>query len=184
MTTATAPPAHTFQLASIASPIGQIHLAFEGDTLRALRFDGMQSTVAALLARQFGADARITKSREPHPAIDALRGYFEGDLGALDAIDVDPAGTPFQQSVWRELRRIPVGRTASYAEIAARIGAPKSFRAVARANATNPIGIVIPCHRVIGANGDLRGYGGGIDRKIWLLDHERRAHQPALTTDS
>ena len=166
-------PTHTFHTTSIDSPVGRIALAFEGETLRALRFDGMQSTVASLLARQFGADARIVETDGAHPAVDALRAYFEGDLGALDAIAVDPAGTPFQQRVWRELRRIPVGQTASYAQIAQRIGAPTSFRAVARANATNPIGVVIPCHRVIGADGALRGYGGGVERKRWLLAHER-----------
>lgn len=166
-------PTHTFHTTSLDSPVGRIALAFEGETLRALRFDGMQSTVASLLARQFGAEARIVESSAAHPAVDALRAYFEGDLAALDAIAVDPAGTPFQQRVWRELRRIPIGQTASYAQIAQRIGAPTSFRAVARANATNPIGVVIPCHRVIGADGALRGYGGGVERKRWLLAHER-----------
>jgi methylated-DNA-[protein]-cysteine S-methyltransferase len=165
-------PTHTFHVTSVESPVARIALALEGDTLRALRFDGMQSTVASLLARQFGADAVIVESDDAHPAVDALRAYFAGDLGALDAIAVDPAGTPFQQRVWRELRRIPVGQTASYAQIASRIGAPTAFRAVARANATNPIGVVIPCHRVIGADGALRGYGGGVDRKRWLLAHE------------
>jgi methylated-DNA-[protein]-cysteine S-methyltransferase len=96
-------------------------------------------------------------------------------MAALDAIEVDTGGTPFQQRVWQELRRIPAGSTRSYSEVARAIGRPSAVRAVAAANGANPVSIVIPCHRVIGADGSLTGYGGGLHRKRWLLAHERRA---------
>ncbi len=105
-----------------------------------------------------------------------VRDYLGGDLQALDELEVDPLGTPFQLGVWRALRRIPPGKTLSYAELARSIGQPRAVRAVARANALNPISLVIPCHRVIGADGMLRGYAGGLDRKQWLLAHERQRH--------
>jgi methylated-DNA-[protein]-cysteine S-methyltransferase len=101
-----------------------------------------------------------------------IRKYLAGDLFALDAIEVAPEGTPFQQKVWAQLRKIPVGKTISYGELAKRIGNPRAVRAVARANATNPVAIVIPCHRVIGSDGTLTGYAGGLPRKRWLLSHE------------
>jgi methylated-DNA-[protein]-cysteine S-methyltransferase len=102
-----------------------------------------------------------------------VRAYFEGDLHALEAIEVAPKGTEFQRSVWAALSRIPVGETVSYSAIASEIGRPSAVRAVAAANGANPIAIVIPCHRVIGKDGTLVGYGGGLERKIWLLRHER-----------
>jgi methylated-DNA-[protein]-cysteine S-methyltransferase len=178
MKTATKRQPTTLRIATIASPVGDITVAMRGDELCALKFAGDRTSVWPELARRFGPDAALEEASPRHPVVSALRAYFAGDLAALEAIVVSPAGTDFQQRVWRELRAIPVGRTASYADIARRIGAPKAFRAVARANATNPIGIVIPCHRVIGADGALRGYGGGLDRKAWLLEHERAAAAP------
>jgi methylated-DNA-[protein]-cysteine S-methyltransferase len=102
-----------------------------------------------------------------------LKAYFAGDLTTFD-LPLRMKGTEFQQSVWRALRTIPYGETASYTEIAVEVGRPKACRAVGLANGRNPIGIVVPCHRVIGASGSLTGYGGGLDRKQWLLDHERK----------
>ncbi len=107
--------------------------------------------------------------------------YFDGELGALDTIEVDPGGSPFQARVWQALRKIEVGGTRSYQELAASIGQPTAARAVARANATNPIPLVIPCHRVIHADGSLSGYGGGVERKRWLLRHEAAAVEFRLT---
>jgi methylated-DNA-[protein]-cysteine S-methyltransferase len=102
-----------------------------------------------------------------------MRAYFKGDIGAIDRLPVDEsAGTPFQRSVWRALRKIKSGKTISYAELARRIGKPKAVRAAGLANGQNPISIVVPCHRVIGSNGTLTGYGGGLPRKKWLLEHE------------
>ena len=96
--------------------------------------------------------------------------YFAGDVEAIDDIPVQTAGTPFQRSVWNELRNIPSGAAVSYGKLAEQIARPKAVRAVGLANGSNPIGIVVPCHRVIGSDGSLTGYGGGLERKRWLLD--------------
>lgn len=105
-----------------------------------------------------------------------LREYFGGTRTRFD-IPCAAHGTPFQKSVWAALTRIPFGATCSYADIARDIGNPKAVRAVGLANGRNPISIIVPCHRVIGANGSLTGYGGGIERKEWLLKHEARARR-------
>ena len=144
----------------------------------------MQSTVASLLARQFGAEARIVESSAAHPAVDALRAYFEGDLGALDAIAVDPAGTPFQQRVWQALCAIPAGQTLSYSELALRLGMPTGARAVASAVAANPIAVAVPCHRVVRNDGSISGYRWGVERKRALLLREARQAQEASGKDA
>jgi methylated-DNA-[protein]-cysteine S-methyltransferase len=112
----------------------------------------------------------------------ALAAYFDGDVHALNPLVTEPRGTEFQRLVWAALRRIPVGRTISYGELAIIIGRPAAARAVGMANGANPIPVVVPCHRVIGADGSLTGFGGGINRKKWLLAHEdvhlRSADQP------
>jgi methylated-DNA-[protein]-cysteine S-methyltransferase len=100
--------------------------------------------------------------------------YFAGDLTAIEKLRVETGGTHFQHEVWRALRDIACGTTISYAQLAERIGRPNAVRAVGLANGSNPVGIVVPCHRVIGANGSLTGYGGGIERKRWLLEHESK----------
>jgi len=105
-----------------------------------------------------------------------LHAYFLGKLESFD-VELAPEGTPFQQRVWKELLKIPYGETISYGELSRRIGNPNASRAVGLANGSNPIGIVVPCHRVIGANGTLTGYGGGLPRKKWLLEHEAK-HAP------
>ena len=110
---------------------------------------------------------------DPGGVSSALKAYFDGELTAIDGLAVCADGTPFQQTVWRALRDIPCGQTISYSTLARRIGRPTAVRAVGLANGSNPVGIVVPCHRVIGANGTLTGYGGGLDRKRWLLAHER-----------
>lgn len=102
----------------------------------------------------------------------AFASWFGGDCRALEALPLAPAGTSFQRSVWGALREIPAGATASYAEIARRVGSPGAARAVGGANHHNPIAIAIPCHRVIGSDGRLVGYAGGVERKRWLLAHE------------
>ncbi|WP_377272828.1 methylated-DNA--[protein]-cysteine S-methyltransferase [Peterkaempfera sp. SMS 1(5)a] len=108
-----------------------------------------------------------------------LDAYFAGDLTHFD-LDLSLDGTAFQRSVWAGLLTIPYGTTVSYGELAARLGQPGASRAVGLANGRNPVGIIVPCHRVVGANGSLTGYGGGLDRKRWLLDFERGAHQTVL----
>jgi methylated-DNA-[protein]-cysteine S-methyltransferase len=110
---------------------------------------------------------------EPSGIAARVRAYFEGDLDALDDLPVRfERGTPFQREVWEALRTIPLGETISYAELARRVGRPGAYRAVGAANGQNPVGVVVPCHRVIAADGTLGGYGGGLDRKRWLLAHE------------
>jgi methylated-DNA-[protein]-cysteine S-methyltransferase len=113
-------------------------------------------------------------SRDPFGCTSALRAYFDGQIEAIDGLVVDAEGTDFQRRVWRALRRIPAGTTCSYGELARTVGAPRASRAVGAANGANPIGLVVPCHRVIGSDGTLTGYGGGLERKRWLLAHEAR----------
>lgn len=102
----------------------------------------------------------------------SLKAYFAGELAAIEGIRVATGGTDFQRSVWMALRKIPLGETISYGALASRLKCPRSARAVGLANGANPVGIVVPCHRVIGADGSLTGYGGGLQRKRWLLEHE------------
>lgn len=128
---------------------------------------------SAICAVEFDDERPPSNCRDPLGASSRIRAYFDGDLQALDDLPVDPQGTAFQRSVWSALRRIPVGRTTSYGRLAASLGNPNATRAVGLANGRNPIAIVIPCHRVIGADGSLTGYGGGLHRKRWLLEHER-----------
>lgn len=128
-----------------------------------------------LLAVRFASAAEPSEGAAPsgHVEIRArLAAYFEGDLQAIETIAVAPAGTAFQLQVWHALREIRAGATWSYSQLAARIGRPAAIRAVGAANGANPIPIVLPCHRVIGSNGRLVGYGGGLERKQWLLAHE------------
>lgn len=143
------------------TPIGPLVLAGEGDgALHAIRFHGH-------------ADAAWAADQAPfHRAIEQLRAYFAAELTCFD-LPLAPAGTPFQLRVWRELQTIPYGETASYRNIAERIGKPDAVRAVGAANGANPIPIVIPCHRIIGSNGKLTGFGGGLDTKEKLLKLER-----------
>jgi methylated-DNA-[protein]-cysteine S-methyltransferase len=124
------------------------------------------------LLRAHHGEIELREERERLGIRAALERYFAGDLFALDGLPVATNGTAFQQTVWRALRAIPAGTTLSYGALAIRIGKPQAMRAVGLANGANPVGIVVPCHRVIGANGTLTGYGGGLPRKRWLLAHE------------
>ena len=117
----------------------------------------------------------LERASDPGGATSALRAYFAGDLDAIAELVVAPRGTAFQRAVWRALREIPCGETRTYGEVAQRIGQPTAVRAVGLANGANPVGVVVPCHRVIGADGTLTGYGGGLERKRWLLAHESAA---------
>jgi len=153
------------------SPIGPINLAVHAGRLCALGFPEHWARKRAALERRCG---RVEWLRRDDAADMARRlaAYFAGDLQALRAVEIDLGGTPFQQRVWTALRRLPPGQTASYGELARAIGHATAVRAVGAANGANPVGIVVPCHRVIGADGSLTGYGGGIERKRWLLRHE------------
>ncbi len=114
----------------------------------------------------------LTSAAEPCTIGRNVQAYFDGDLGVIEDIPVQTGGTVFQREVWKALRLIPSGMTTSYGALAARIGRPKASRAVGLANGSNPVSIVVPCHRVIGANAKLTGYGGGLYRKEWLIAHE------------
>jgi methylated-DNA-[protein]-cysteine S-methyltransferase len=162
------------QIDHIATPIGELVIIADAKgRLRAIDWRDHEPRMLQLLGRYCGkAGYTLSKRRDPGGLSTALHAYFKGDLHAIDRLPVDTGGTDFQQSVWRELRRIPCGKTISYAELAARIGKPKAVRAAGLANGANPVSIVLPCHRVIGSDGSLTGYGGGLHRKRWLLAHE------------
>jgi len=155
----------------VKSPIGDIVLACNGDALCALEFIDAEKRMVAWLRRRFGEFERVDAA-DPGGVCTRIGNYLLGDLHALDDIVVDGGGTTFQRKVWKGLRRIAAGKVVSYQGLAQRLGMPTSVRAVARANALNPISIVVPCHRVIGSDGSLTGYGGGLPRKRWLLEHE------------
>ncbi len=163
-----------FAIDRIASPVGTITLVWDQDhALRALDFEDYEARMQRLLRRHYG-DCTPVPASAPGAVKEALARFFAGDVEAIAPLAVRTNGTDFQRRVWAALRRIPAGRTITYGELAATIGAPAASRAVGLANGANPIAIVVPCHRVIGANGTLTGYGGGLARKRWLLDHERR----------
>lgn len=148
------------------SPIGPLLLTSDGAALTGVYMTDHEHVPE--IGRDWVEDATAAPLPE---AIRQLTAYFAGKLTEFD-LPLAPAGTAFQKQVWQELGRIPFGITASYGEIAERIGNPKGVRAVGLANGRNPILIIVPCHRVIGANGKLVGYGGGLPRKEWLLAHE------------
>jgi methylated-DNA-[protein]-cysteine S-methyltransferase len=168
-----APPEH-LNLDRLETPIGEAFLvADENGILCAFDWIDHEERLRRLLSRYYGAAVRLSDGPAPSGIRAAFAAYFAGDLAALESIPCRRTGTPFQQTAWAALRKIPVGQTVSYGEQARRMGKPKAMRAVGLANGANPIGVVIPCHRVIGANGSLTGYGGGLQRKLWLLRHER-----------
>jgi len=158
----------------IDTPIGKMFVVADGEgNLRALYFADYEEGMRQALRRHYGKNAfTLTAAGNPHGLSAAIAKYFAGDLKVIDKLPVKTAGTPFQRDVWRALREIPCGKTVSYGELAQRIGRPAAVRAVGLANGSNPIGVVVPCHRVIGADGSLTGYGGGLERKRWLLQHE------------
>ncbi len=160
-------------VSSFPTPIGEALLITDQEgNLRTLDFRDYEPRMRRLLRLQYGKDIALDDGPAPKKLARALTAYFDGDIGALDDIACEMAGTPFQRSVWKALRKIPGGQTTSYGALARRIGRPAAMRAVGAANGANPISIVVPCHRVIGTDGSLTGYGGGLDRKRWLLKHE------------
>jgi len=170
-----------FRIDRVPSPLGRLLVVWDADGfLRALDFEDHEARMRRLLHAQYGgAHDALVPARAPEAIADALAAYFAGDREALGAVAARTAGTPFQRAVWKALRRIPAGETTTYGALARAIGRPRAVRAVGLANGANPIGIVVPCHRVLGAGGALTGYGGGLDRKRWLLDHERNTRAPA-----
>jgi methylated-DNA-[protein]-cysteine S-methyltransferase len=161
---------------AIESPIGCIVIAARDGRLCVLEFG--RARVDRVLAARFGR-ALTVRTRNPFGISARIRAYLAGDLTALDRIPVDPGGTPFQRRVWQALRRIRPGRTRSYGALARALGYGAAARAVGAANGQNPISIVVPCHRLIGGDASLTGYGGGLWRKRWLLRHEGVDPEPS-----
>ncbi|HEY2659656.1 MAG TPA: methylated-DNA--[protein]-cysteine S-methyltransferase [Caulobacteraceae bacterium] len=168
----TAKPPESLRLDRVATPIGTALLVTdENGLLRAFDFEDFEPRMMRLLRLHYGATP-LVEGPAPKAVKDPITRYFKGDLQALDEVAWATAGTEFQRSVWAALTTIPAGETLSYRGLAERIGRPKAVRAVGLANGSNPVALVVPCHRVIGADGSLTGYGGGLHRKQWLLDHE------------
>jgi methylated-DNA-[protein]-cysteine S-methyltransferase len=158
----------------IKTPIGDVVIVVDQDgAMRILYFDDGDERWRRAFERHYPG-ARLTAKRDPSGHSTTLRAYFDGDMDALQRIPVVFEGTSFQNKVWKALCRIPTGKTTSYGALAKKIGEPKAMRAVGLANGSNPISLVVPCHRVIGSDGSLTGYGGGLNRKKWLLEHEAR----------
>ena len=165
----------TLTLDRVATPVGEVLLVTDGEgAVRALDFADYETRMTRLLARH-APGALVVEGRAPARVRGAVEDWFAGDLTALDGLTVRTGGTAFQRTVWAALRAIPAGETRSYGQLAAAIGSPKAVRAAGLANGQNPVAVIVPCHRVIGANGSLTGYAGGLERKRWLLEHERRA---------
>ena len=158
----------------LPTPIGEMIVIADGDgNLRTVDWTDHEVRMKRLLDRQFGKGRYSLKpARDPGGLSSAMRRYFKGDHAVIEKLPVKADGTPFQKSVWKALRGIKRGTAVSYAELARRIGKPKAVRAVGLANGQNPVSVVVPCHRVIGSDGSLTGYGGGLPRKKWLLEHE------------
>jgi len=171
MPTANAPP-ETLTLDRLETPIGTALLVTdERGVLRAFNWTDYEPTMLAWLGRHY-PKAKLGEGRAPAGVRRAFEAYFGGEARALDSVPWTASGTAFQLKVWETLCTIPAGETLSYAGLAARIGRPTAVRAVGLANGANPVAVVVPCHRVIGTNGSLTGYGGGLPRKRWLLDLE------------
>lgn len=161
-------------IATVPSPIGLLAIGVKDGILVGVDLRGDVGRLRSDLARRLGT-TQAGEARDPGGVVSCIRRYFDGQLRALDEIAAEPGGTPFQRRVWLRLREIPAGRTWSYSELARAVGRPAAVRAVGAANGANPIALVLPCHRVIGKDGSLTGYGGGLDRKRWLLRHEGAA---------
>lgn len=173
--------AHRFFGGHIDTPIGRLAWVLDDQgRLRAAGFAAGHARMEKEL-RAYSSEPNVMLDTpfETRTVRDAFEGYFSGDLKAIERLRVSAHGSAFQQGVWSALREIPCGETVSYGELARRIRNPKAVRAVGLANGANPVAIVVPCHRVIGSDGSLTGYGGGLERKRWLLEHE--GSTPALT---
>jgi methylated-DNA-[protein]-cysteine S-methyltransferase len=164
----------------VDSPIDPLSVFVRDGYLVAVAFAGSEERTRLEIEKRFGG-LELCEVHDPGGARSALEAYFSGDLAALDALAVETGGTPFQRGVWQALRRIPVGSTLAYSELAQRIGSPAAVRAVGAANGRNPVPVVVPCHRVLARDGSLWGFGGGLERKRWLLEHEGAALRTPAT---
>ena len=167
--------AECWLMGRLATPVGTLLVVSDATLcLRALDWADHEARLQRLLRLQYRQGVALQNAVVPNAIEEALAAYFAGQLTALNDLPVELGGTPFQREVWAGLRTIPAGTTQTYGGLAAAIGRPSAVRAVGLANGANPIAIVVPCHRVIGANGTLTGYAGGLPRKQWLLAHEGR----------
>ena len=159
------------------TPIGELIVVADAEgRLRATHWADGEARLVRMFQRHYGEHGfALEPARDPSGLTAAISAYFDGDLAVIDGLPVAMEGTPFQRAVWTALRAIPAGTTLSYSALARRIDRPSAVRAVGLANGANPVGVVVPCHRVVGADGTLTGYGGGIFRKRWLLAHEASA---------
>jgi methylated-DNA-[protein]-cysteine S-methyltransferase len=155
----------------LATPIGPVLITHDGKVICNTEFEDSEDRRAQELAQHFPG-ATFARARARSPFTEALKRYFDGDIRAIDQLPLARIGTPFQQRAWKELRKIPPGETRGYGEQARILGNPSAARAVGRANGQNPNAIIVPCHRLRGADGSLVHYGGGLERKRWLIDHE------------
>jgi methylated-DNA-[protein]-cysteine S-methyltransferase len=155
----------------IDSSLGEILIVSNGEQLCGLDFADAELRLIKLLEKRYGA-IHFCETLNPQGFSDRIRAYLAGDFSSIEPIPVSTGGTPFQQQVWLSLRSIPTGTVITYGELATRVGRPTAYRAVGMTSALNPVSIVLPCHRVIGANANLTGYAGGLARKRWLLQHE------------
>jgi methylated-DNA-[protein]-cysteine S-methyltransferase len=164
------------------TPIGAFFIVADHQgNLRATAWTDHEDGMHRFLRLHYGENGfTLESARDPNGLTSAISAYFNGQLSAIDGLPVETAGTPFQREVWQALRTISCGTTVSYAKIARQIGRPAAVRAVGLANGSNPVGVVVPCHRVIGSDGSLTGYGGGLERKRWLLKHESNRQQMEL----
>jgi methylated-DNA-[protein]-cysteine S-methyltransferase len=165
---------HQFPAAArfvVDTPLGPLRLFFSAKGLAGVAFGPEEEADTGVQGAASAAPEDILPTWREHAA-QALQDYFAGKADAFASLLLDPQGTPFQMRVWRELQKIPWGTTISYKELAARAGSAQGFRAVGQANGCNPLPIIIPCHRVIAADGSLGGYSSGLERKRWLLRHE------------
>ena len=155
----------------IATPLGAMILICRGDSLVSADFDNDWARSLGLLERRFGS-CRLDSVAAPAAVVCAFAGYFDGDFSSFEGLALETRGTAFQETVWRALRATRAGERLSYGEMATRLGRPQAARAVGLANSHNPLAVVTPCHRLVGKDGQLTGYAGGLDRKAWLLAHE------------
>lgn len=167
-------------LERVPTPLGEMLVVTDQQgRLRALDWQDHEDRMRQLLRRQYpGMLVELQSSASRSVATGAMLSYFDGDIAAPRSLEVVTGGTPFQRDVWGALREIPAGTTMSYLQLATRVGRPSAVRAVGLANGANPVSVVIPCHRVIGSDASLTGYGGGLQRKRWLLEHEGALHSP------
>jgi methylated-DNA-[protein]-cysteine S-methyltransferase len=178
----------TFVLEQVETPVGSMLVVTDAsERLRALDWGDYEARMLRLLRLHYGeGQVELVAGCTPESVRVPLMAYMAGDLRAIERIEVATGGTAFQREIWAALRRIPAGQTLSYGELATMLGRPRAVRAVGLANGANPVGVVVPCHRVIGANRTLTGYGGGLHRKRWLLEHEgvRVAAEPRMASCS